>query len=299
MSDNTDLIKKYKLEEAVKRIQRINEYSFYETPMVEDDEDPNAQEGADMGGGMPPTDGSQGADPNMMGSDPNAAAVPMAGGDPNAMGGDMGMGDPNMMGGDPNAAAETMAGGDSNAMGGDMGDAMPPMNDPNAMGEDPNMMDDEEIEDVEMDTEQPGDEVVDVDELTQSQESTEFKVDHVDDKLNKVLKVIEKFTDAIEANDQKIEDLKKEFEKRNPTAEETLNLRSLASYPFSERPDEYWKKQQEQHPNYNVMSNNDISTADEQKEFEIRRGDIDNFNEREVMKSLGENHIKLCDFLDF
>lgn len=268
MSDNTDLIKKYKLEEAVKRIQRINEYSFYETPMVEDGEDPNAQGGADMSGGMPPMDGGQGADPNAMGGDPNAAADPMMGGDPNAMGGDM-------------------------------GGEMPPMDDPNAMGEDPNMMGGEEIEDVEMDTEQPGDEVVDVDELTQSQETTEFKVDHVDDKLNKVLKVIEKFTDAIEANDQKIEDLKKEFEKRNPTAEETLNLRSLASYPFSERPDEYWKKQQEQHPNYNVMSNNDVSTADEQKEFEIRKGDIDNFNEREVMKSLGENHIKLCDFLDF
>lgn len=293
MGDNTDLIKKYKLEEAVKRIQRINEYSFYETPIVEDGEDPNAKGGADMGGGMPPMDGGQGADPNAMGGDPNAVVDPMAGGDPNAMGGDMGMTDPNAMGGDP------MAGSDPNAMGGDMVGAMPPMDDPNAMGEDPNMMGGEEIEDVEMDTEQPGDEVVDVDELTQSQETTEFKVDNVDDKLNKVLKVIEKFTDAIEANDQKIEDLKKEFEKRNPTAEETLNLRSLASYPFSERPDEYWKKQQEQHPNYNVMSNNDVSTADEQKEFEIRKGDIDNFNEKEVMKSLGENHIKLCDFLDF
>ena len=95
-----------------------------------------------------------------------------------------------------------------------------------------------------MDTEQPGDEVVDVDELTQSQEATEFKVDNVDDKLNKVLDVISKFEDAIAANDQKIEDLKHEFAKRNPTAEETLNLRSLASYPFSERHDEYWKKQQ-------------------------------------------------------
>ena len=59
-----------------------------------------------------------------------------------------------------------------------------------------------------METEQPGDEVIDVDELTQSQETTEFKVDNVDDKLNKVLKIISKFNDAIEANDQKIEDLK-------------------------------------------------------------------------------------------
>ena len=293
MKNNTDLIKQYKLEEAVKRIQKINEYTFYDSTMVEDDQDPNAMGadpnamGADPNGGMPP----MGADPNMMGGDPNGGMPPMD--DPNAMGGD-----PNAMGGDPNGGMPPMGGDpnamgtDPNMMGGDPNGGMPPMDDPNAMGG-------EDIEDIDMETEQPGDEVVDVDELTQSQEATEFKVDNVDDKLNKVLKIISKFNDAIEANDQKIEDLKKEFQKRNPTAEETLNLRSLASYPFSERPDEYWKKQQQDHPNYNVISDNDVSTADEQKEFEIRKGDIDNFNEREVMKSLGESHIKLSDFLQF
>lgn len=292
MKNNTDLIKQYKLEEAVKRIQKINEYTFYDSTMVEDDQDPNA-----MGG-----------DPNAMGGNPNGGMPPM-GADPNAMGAD-----PNMMGGDPNGGMAPMD--DPNAMGADPNGGMPPMDDPNAMegdpnamgadpnGEmppmdDPNMMGGEDIEDIDMETEQPGDEVVDVDELTQSQEATEFKVDNVDDKLNKVLKIISKFNDAIEANDQKIEDLKKEFQKRNPTAEETLNLRSLASYPFSERPDEYWKKQQQDHPNYNVISDNDVSTADEQKEFEIRKGDIDNFNERDIMKSLGESHIKLSDFLQF
>ena len=286
MKNNTDLIKQYKLEEAVKRIQKINEYTFYDSTMVEDDQDPNAM-GADPNGGMPPMGGdpnAMGADPNMMGGDPNGGMAPMD--DPNAMGGDPNGGMPPMD--DPNAM-----GGDPNAMGADPNGGMPPMDDPNMMGGE------EGIEDIDMETEQPGDEVVDVDELTQSQEATEFKVDNVDDKLNKVLKIISKFNDAIEANDQKIEDLKKEFQKRNPTAEETLNLRSLASYPFSERPDEYWKKQQQDHPNYNVISDNDVSTADEQKEFEIRKGDIDNFNEREVMKSLGESHIKLSDFLQF
>ena len=286
MKNNTDLIKQYKLEEAVKRIQKINEYTFYDSTMVEDDQDPNAM-GADPNGGMPPMGGdpnAMGADPNMMGGDPNGGMAPMD--DPNAMGADPNGGMPPMD--DPNAM-----GGDPNAMGADPNGGMPPMDDPNAMGGE------EDIEDIDMETEQPGDEVVDVDELTQSQEATEFKVDNVDDKLNKVLKIISKFNDAIEANDQKIEDLKKEFQKRNPTAEETLNLRSLASYPFSERPDEYWKKQQQDHPNYNVISDNDVSTADEQKEFEIRKGDIDNFNEREVMKSLGESHIKLSDFLQF
>ena len=286
MKNNTDLIKQYKLEEAVKRIQKINEYTFYDSTMVEDDQDPNAMDG-DPNGGMPPMDdpNAMGPDPNMMGGDPNGGMPPM-GGDPNAMGGE-----PNMMGGDPNGEMPPMD--DPNAMDGDPNGEISSMDDPNAMG------DEEGIEDIDMETEQPGDEVIDVDELTQSQETTEFKVDNVDDKLNKVLKIISKFNDAIEANDQKIEDLKKEFQKRNPTAEETLNLRSLASYPFSERPDEYWKKQQQDHPNYNVISDNDVSTADEQKEFEIRKGDIDNFNEREVMKSLGESHIKLSDFLEF
>lgn len=283
MKNNTDLIKQYKLEEAVKRIQKINEYTFYDSTMVEDDQDPNAM------GGDP---NAMGPDPNMTGGDPNGGMPPM-GGDPNAMGGE-----PNMTGGDPNGEMPPMD--DPNAMDGDPNGEMSPMDDPNMMGGDPNAMGDEEgIEDIDMETEQPGDEVIDVDELTQSQETTEFKVDNVDDKLNKVLKIISKFNDAIEANDQKIEDLKKEFQKRNPTAEETLNLRSLASYPFSERPDEYWKKQQQEHPNYNVISDNDVSTADEQKEFEIRKGDIDNFNERDIMKSLGESHIKLSDFLQF
>lgn len=286
MKNNTDLIKQYKLEEAVKRIQKINEYTFYDSTMVEDDQDPNAM-GGNPNGGMPPMDdpNAMGPDPNMMGGDPNGGMPPM-GGDPNAIGGE-----PNMMGGDPNGEMPPMD--DPNAMDGGPNGEMPPMDDPNAMG------DEEGIEDIDMETEQPGDEVIDVDELTQSQETTEFKVDNVDDKLNKVLKIISKFNDAIEANDQKIEDLKKEFQKRNPTAEETLNLRSLASYPFSERPDEYWKKQQQEHPNYNVISDNDVSTADEQKEFEIRKGDIDNFNERDIMKSLGESHIKLSDFLQF
>ena len=292
MKNNTDLIKQYKLEEAVKRIQKINEYTFYDSTMVEDDQDPNAMGGdpnamgGNPNGGMPPMDGdpnAMGADPNMMGGDPNGGMAPMD--DPNAMGADPNGGMPPMD--DPNAM-----GGDPNAMGADPNGGMAPMDDPNMMGG-------EDIEDIDMETEQPGDEVVDVDELTQSQEATEFKVDNVDDKLNKVLKIISKFNDAIEANDQKIEDLKKEFQKRNPTAEETLNLRSLASYPFSERPDEYWKKQQQEHPNYNVISDNDVSTADEQKEFEIRKGDIDNFNERDIMKSLGESHIKLSDFLQF
>ena len=276
MDNNENITKKYNLEEAVKRLQKINEYTFYDSTMAEADDDQSNQQGGnnqdamggDPNGGIPPMDNGQGGgDPNAIGNNPNGDGMQPI---DNRQSGDIPQDDNSMM-----------------------------SYDPNAIGDDYNMMGDDGIEDIEMDTEQPGDEVIDVDELTQSQETTEFKVDHVDDKLNKVLKVISKFNDAIEANDKKIEDLKKEFEKRNPTAEETMNLRSLASYPFSEKPEVYWRKQQEEHPNYRIMSDNDIPTSEEQKEFEIRKSDIDNFNERDIMKSLGENHLKLCDFLQF
>lgn len=282
MAKKEDLVKQYNLEEAVKRIQKINEYTFYDSTVLEDDQDQEPMDNGQMPqgdptqGGMPQMDGQGGEQmPPISGADPSQA-MPQGGQQAQVDGGQIPQGD--------------------------MGGEMPPMDaeDPNApQGDVPPMEGEEGVEDIEMEPEQEGDEVIDVDELTQSQETTEFKVDHVDDKLNKVLKVISKFTDAIEANDQKIEDLKKEFEKRNPTAQETLNLRSLAATPFSEKPDEYWKKQQELHPNYNVISDNDVSTADEQQKYEIRQSDIDNFNERDIMKSLGENHIKLADFLDF
>lgn len=77
---------------------------------------------------------------------------------------------------------------------------------------------------------QDGDEVIDVDDLTNSQKETEYKIDGVDDRLIKIARVIDKLIPAIEANNSKIEDLKAEFEKRNPTEAEKLNLRSQSSF---------------------------------------------------------------------
>lgn len=83
---------------------------------------------------------------------------------------------------------------------------------------------------------QDGDEVIDVDDLTNSQKETEYKIDGVDDRLIKIARVIDKLIPAIEANNSKIEDLKAEFEKRNPTEAEKLNLRSQSSFPYSVKP---------------------------------------------------------------
>lgn len=122
---------------------------------------------------------------------------------------------------------------------------------------------------------QDGDEVIDVDDLTNSQQETEYKIDGVDDRLIKIAKVIDKLIPAIEANNSKIEDLKAEFEKRNPTEEEKINLRSQSSFPYSVKPKDYWDNKS-QDGNYNVIYDNGVDPNKEDNEYVLKQKDIDN-----------------------
>ena len=130
------------------------------------------------------------------------------------------------------------------------------------------------------------DEVIDVDELTQSQEATEYKLDGVDDRLSKIYAVVQKFSDKLEKNEESIMALKDEFEKRNPTEEEKLNIRSQSSYPYSETPKDYWNKKTQENPHYNVMYNNEVSPSEEQKKFEITKDDISGLNMKSISDTL-------------
>lgn len=144
-------------------------------------------------------------------------------------------------------------------------------------------VEDDGIETQEMES---GDEVIDVDELTQSQEATEYKLDGVDDRLSKIYAVVQKFSDQLERNEESIMALKDEFEKRNPTEEEKLNLRSQSSYPYSEIPKDYWDKKTQENPHYNVMYNNEVSPSEEQKKFEITKNDISGLNMKSISDTL-------------
>ena len=188
----------------------------------------------------------------------------MANNDPNAMGGNgMPPTDGGMNGGaDPNA----MGGSDPNAMG---GDGMPPM------GDMPPMEDEE---------------VIDVDDITNAQEKMNNKVNHVgrelgdvDDKIETLLTSLEKMQQMIDNNNQEIAQFKKEFEKRNPTQTEKLNLRSLDSYPFNVNPKDYWdEKGIDPNSNYSGYADNDEPTD---KEYIITNSDVDDFDERAISQS--------------
>jgi len=154
----------------------------------------------------------------------------------------------------------------------------PPMGDMEAIPQDEGNIETQEME--------PDDEVIDVDELTQSQEATEYKIDGVDDRLTQIFKVVQKFADQLDKNEQSITDLKNEFEKRNPTQTEKFNLRSQASGPFNQTPSEYWDDFSQKNPNYEIMRNNKVSPSDEQKEYKITKGDIDGLNMKSIADTL-------------
>ena len=278
------------LNETVKRMQQLYEYSFYNGTFEADQQqqDPNAQ-----AGGMDP---NMGADPNaqggmdpIAGGDPNAQGGmdPMAGGDPNAQ---VGM-DPNM-GADPNAQGgmDPMAGGDPNAQGGVDGAALAP-NAGMEGGENGEMpadsgMGDMGADDMGMGGEQPGpdDDVVDITQLTDAQDSLAQtqdelggQIEDVNSKLTTLMKVVDKFTAALDANDDKLKDLQKEIIKRNPTDEETMNVRVYAGgNPFRQKPEEFWEKFEDINNHYNITANNKAP------QYQIRKGDIDNYNEHLV-----------------
>ena len=247
---NIKYLKENNLYEAHKHFMRLSESYIPEAFPEEVDEagedmqDPNA-----MGnGGMP-------QDPNAMGG-----ADPMGGGMPQ---------DPNAMGGDPNAMGgqDPMAGGaDPNGMGADpMGGADPNAQDPMA-----GTMEEEPEDDGE---------TIDIDGLTQAEDKLNVKqnrigrdLSKVDNRISTLIDTINNLLNKVDSNNSEIESLKAEFEKRNPTQTEKLNLRSLDSYPFNVKPNEYWAEKAKE-GGYEAYSDNDEPTT---KEYVITNDDVDN-----------------------
>lgn len=241
--------------EAAKRFRMLCEYSFVTEEGEGEDmpDDPSAN-------GVSGDTASPSEDPSMNGT-PDAGMDPMANGDPSANGGapgfnpQEGMGDPSMNGDPannetPDAGMDPMANGDP------------------SMTEEPSM-----------DSMQPGDEVIDIDELTNSQEETEGKVDDLsmsmEQGFEKLFKVVSRLDKMIDDNTANMEQIKQEIEKRNPTALEKLNMRAANnSYPFNVSPNAYWKEK-EATSNYRIGGEDE----DDAKQYTITQGDIDSITD--------------------
>lgn len=249
---NIEYLKKHNLYDAHKHFLELTE-SYIPIPEdIEEDDDasqePDAtpQQGDDMGmqqdGGEPTPMGGEGPDANGgMGNAPQGM-------DGSAGGGDAAPEDP-MQGGAPMQQDDIMdPAGAEEPLGGAM----------DAQGED-------------------GD-TIDIDGLTKIQDKLNNKQNHigqdlakVDDKIMSLIDKIQNLQGALDSNNSEIESLKAEFEKRNPTQTEKLNLRSLDSYPYNVKPTDYWK-QKAAEGGYEAYADNDQPTT---QEYEITNDDVD------------------------
>lgn len=239
------------LREDFKRaFQRINEYTVSTGLNVDEADGPekdddgaaaqdapqDANGGADpTGGPMPPVDGGEGADGD--------AAGPMGGTDPNMQG-----------------AADSADG------------AVPPqgLNPQGAEGEMPDVSMDPNMAPEGEGQEQPDDTVIDVTDITDSQKDIEGEIAHINDKYEKVIKALGAFETLIKTSNEKIDDLKSEYEKRNPTQVEKLSMQTAHSYPFNVTPEDYWKNK-EATSNYSTASDDN---GKEQGQYVITQNDV-------------------------
>lgn len=265
---NIKYLKENNLFEAHQHFMQLCEASFPGYPemshgvvMDEADDDPNAPQDPNAMGGAPGADPMGGGAPGAPGADPMGGGMP--GGDP------MGGGAP---GADP--AGQEM-GADPNAMGQPMPDAGQSMVGPDT-GEDPfadQRNGDDEGGESDGDT-------IDIDGLTKAEDKLNIKQNQigrdlakVDTKISSLIDKIAGLQSALDSNSSELESLKAEFEKRNPTQTEKLDVRgALDSYPFNVRPDDFWANKMKERDNYEVYGDNDESTEDQ---YTITADDIE------------------------
>lgn len=251
-------------EDAAKRFRMLCEYSFN---ITEDDGEQMDMEQPEEGGGAP-EGGNEMQEP--MGGAPE-------GGVPE---GDNGMQEP-MGGGAPEGGNEMQE-----PMGGGAPEGGAPGFNPQG-GEDMNSLDGGFGGDGETEPMQSDDEVIDVDELTSSQEKTEKKVGKLKNSMekgfDKLLNVINRLDKMIDDNTANMESIKKEIEKRNPTPLEKLNMRAANdSYPFNISPSNYWKEK-EQNSNYRIGGEDEPDSI----QYTITQDDIDGVTDfKQISKEL-------------
>ena len=119
---------------------------------------------------------------------------------------------------------------------------------------------DAEVQDLSGDTEVQdlsGDEVeVDVTSIVKGAEEAKAAAEQSNSKMEELMnsfKELESRLSAMSALSTKIDNLEQEIEKRNPTPEERLEMRSLSSYPFNQKLTDYWS---EKEGIYDVMNKN-------------------------------------------
>lgn len=144
--------------------------------------------------------------------------------------------------------------------------------------------------DIAPDNESSDEDTIDIDDLTDAQEKINHKTNKiginlgkVDNRIEHLMQSLEKMEDMIDSNNAEIMSLRKEFEKRNPTQIERIDMRRRFDSPgFNESPEESLAKRLQARDNYAVTDGGD-KTND--KQYTLTQNDIDSVGDSQVADS--------------
>lgn len=125
---------------------------------------------------------------------------------------------------------------------------------------------------VDQEIEPAGDEVeLDVTELVRGSEAAKESADAANEKIAQLMDMVNKLEtqlSGMNAITNKIDDLEKEIERRNPTPVEKLEMRSLDSFPYNIKLSDFWAEKGEKY---------DTGSEEKQpEEYVLTQQDVDN-----------------------
>ena len=161
----------------------------------------------------------------------------------------------------------------------DMGGDVPPIDDTMPPADDtmePEAMDDESVD-------------LDVTELVKGSQEAKASADEANAKIERLLGMVDKLEGQLSSMGQisaKIDGLEKELEKRVPTPDEKIELRSMDSYPYNIKLSDFWADRKDSP--YDAGQNDD-EDKDEEGNYVLTQDDVDNFDANNIKQSFKEN----------
>jgi len=132
---------------------------------------------------------------------------------------------------------------------------------------------------------------LDVTELVKGSEAAKESADAANSKIEQLMSMVDKLEgqlSAMSSISNKIEDLEKEIERRNPTPKEKLEMRSLDSYPYTVKLTDFWAEKGDKY---------DTGVEEKPKEYVLTQKDVDNdYIESNIEDSFDANEYDETEF---
>lgn len=131
---------------------------------------------------------------------------------------------------------------------------------------------------------------LDVTELVNGTKEAKQSADNANANVERLLSMVDTLQGKLEAMSQissKIDALETELEKRIPTDEEKIKLRSMDSYPYNITLSEFWADQKDSP--YDAGQEDDDYEKDKEGNYILRNKDIEDMDDSDVKDTFNEN----------